>query len=63
MSRRDDDAIGVLLVLLCLGSRRGAPVFGGGRSGGGGSGMPYGPWTEDNTIPAQPVIPPNPLER
>jgi hypothetical protein len=48
----------LLLALLVL-SRR-TRAGGGARSP---SGLPYGPWTEDNTIPSQPIIPDPPDTR
>lgn len=45
----------LLLLALALASRKRSGPSSGGWS-------PMGPFPEDNTIPAQPTIPPNPLE-
>lgn len=50
------DELGLVLLLLVLGSRK-SPARGGS------SKIPEGPPTEDNWIPPQPVLPPNPLEK
>ena len=54
MRRSDRDGL-LLLLLLALGSRRSSSTAPRGK-------IPEGPPTEDNWIPSQPQIPPNPLE-